>query len=174
MKKILFFGAYFLIQVSLFAQSKMPFSEKDKTIFKSHLKELAMANQLGEDIKALEYTDESTKKKATANKINAINRDSTYTSVEIPAVFPGGQDAMGKFLAKNLNKARLVKKNDRVLVKFTVERYGEITKVHVIDGAEKTELSAEAIRLVRLMSYWTPARIQGIDVASTNVIAISY
>ena len=48
------------------------------------------------------------------------------------------------------------------------------SKVHVIEGAENTDLSAEAIRVVRLMNYWIPAKLQGTDVASYNTVSIGF
>ena len=71
-------------------------------------------------------------------------------------------------------KPKIMTKNSKVVVRFTVERYGEVSKVHVIEGAENTDLSAEAIKVVRLMTYWIPAKIQGTDVASLNTISIGY
>lgn len=170
MKKFWLFSIILLCANTLTAQrsaKNVTFTEQDKALFQQHLPEIAMANASARDLYA---EDEKTKR----SKKTTINRDSVYVAVESPAVFPGGQVALAKFIGKNMIKPKTSRKNEKVVVKFVVERYGEVSKVHVIEGAENTDLSAEAIRVVRLMNYWIPAKLQGTDVASYNTVSIGF
>jgi TonB family protein len=160
----------FFVSVASFAQrssKSVVFTEKDKEAFKSHLGEIASANEIAKDL----YVDE---KKKPAVKKMAVNRDSLYVAVDLPAAYPGGQEALGRYIAKSIARPKSAKKGDRILVKFVVERYGEISHAHIVEGAENTELSAEALRVVRSMGYWVPARIKGIEVASYNTLTITF
>jgi hypothetical protein len=64
------------------------------------------------------------------------------------------------------------------LIRFMVERYGEISKVHVLaspsDSQLSAQLSAEAIKVVKKMGSWNPAKIQGIEVASYYVLPVKF
>jgi outer membrane biosynthesis protein TonB len=45
-------------------------------------------------------------------------------------------------------------------VKFLVERYGEISKVHIVESNGDPQISAEAIRVVKNES-WNPVKLEG-------------
>ena len=59
-------------------------------------------------------------------------------------------------------------------MKFLVERYGEISKVHIVESNGDTQISAEAIRVVRKMNAWNPAKIRGVEVASYYVLPVRF
>jgi hypothetical protein len=170
MKTFLTLPFILLVSTALFAQSSVKnitFTEHNNALFEKDLPKMAMVNTL---IKEIFEEDKNTQK----IKKLAVNRDSVYVLVDSPASFPGGQEALAKFISNNLVKPKGSHKNEKVLIRFVVERYGEITKVHVVEGESNTELSVEAIKVVRLMNFWTPAKLQGVDVSSYNTLAIGY
>ncbi|MBP5515767.1 MAG: TonB family protein [Bacteroidales bacterium] len=78
-------------------------------------------------------------------------------------VFPGGVEALYKFLGRNLHYPELARSNNiegTVVVKFVVEKDGSISNVKVIrdigGGCGK-----EAVRLVNAMPKWTPGKWNG-------------
>ena len=76
-----------------------------------------------------------------------------------PAKFPGGQDALSRFLMENTHypiPARDAAIMGIVRVQFVVEKDGTITDVHIIQGVCK-ELDDEAIRVVKSMPKFEPA-----------------
>ena len=93
--------------------------------------------------------------------------------VEIPASFPDGQEGLKKFIGQNIVRPKN-SRGETVLVRFMVERYGEISKVHVLASPAAPRLSAEAIKVVKKMGSWNPAKIQGIEVASYYVLPIKF
>ncbi|GAB2594054.1 energy transducer TonB [Spirosoma areae] len=86
-----------------------------------------------------------------------------YTVVEQQPVFPGGFDAMKKYLLTNVHyppEARKASVKDRVLMSFVVELDGSITYIQLVKGIGYG-CDEEAIRVVRAMPRWTPGSQSG-------------
>lgn len=139
------------------------FSVKDKTL---------IASVLDFDNNGIVVEDKD-KDRAMRFKNMTVDRDSTYYDVETPASFPDGQERLRMFIGKNIVRPKN-SKGETVLVRFMVERYGEISKVHVLASPADPVLSAEAIKVVKKMGSWNPAKIQGIEVASYYVLPIKF
>ncbi|MBA3899146.1 MAG: energy transducer TonB [Bacteroidetes bacterium] len=76
-----------------------------------------------------------------------------------PAVFPGGDAAILKYLGDNLkipSKAKDRGEQGSVVVGFMVNKDGKVTNVIVIKIVSKL-LDEEAMRVVKAMPRWTPA-----------------
>jgi hypothetical protein len=102
-----------------------------------------------------------------------VSMDSVYKRVEERAYFSEGTDAMNKFISKYLIQPK-PKRELEITVGFVVERYGAISKVYVVKGGDYTDESAEAIKVVRKMLSWEPAKIRGQRVASYNELTIPF
>ena len=139
------------------------FSVKDKTL---------IASVLDFDNNEIVAEDKD-KARAMRFKNMTVDRDSTYYDVETPASFPDGQEKLRMFIGKNIVRPKN-SKGETVLIRFMVERYGEISKVHVLASPADPVLSAEAIKVVKKMGSWNPAKIQGIEVASYYVLPIKF
>ena len=139
------------------------FSVKDKTL---------IASVLDFDNNEIVVEDRD-KARAMRFKNMTVDRDSTYYDVETPASFPDGQERLRMFIGKNIVRPKN-SKGETVLIRFMVERYGEISKVHVLASPADPVLSAEAIKVVKKMGSWNPAKIQGIEVASYYVLPIKF
>lgn len=139
------------------------FSVKDKTL---------IASVLDFDNNEIVVEDKD-KDRAMRFKNMTVDRDSTYYDVETPASFPDGQERLRMFIGKNIVRPKN-SKGETVLIRFMVERYGEISKVHVLASPADPVLSAEAIKVVKKMGSWNPAKIQGIEVASYYVLPIKF
>ena len=90
-----------------------------------------------------------------------------YETVEQLPEFPGGQQAMIEFLSSNVRYPEKAAKNNiqgRVLVRFVVEKTGEISNIEVVRSVDE-ELDAEAIRVIKSMPNFTPGRQDGKPVA---------
>ncbi len=81
-----------------------------------------------------------------------------FTSVEQVPEFPGGLEAFGRFIEKNLRYPRQARENGtqgRVIVTFVVERDGSVTNIKVArgigDGCDE-----EALRIINLFPKWKP------------------
>ena len=99
-----------------------------------------------------------------------------YETVEQLPEFPGGMEAMIKFLSENIKyPAQAVKDKieGRVLVQFVVEKTGQIGEVKVARSVSE-ELDAEAVRVVKSMPNFTPGRQDGKAVAVWYTLPIMF
>ena len=89
-----------------------------------------------------------------------------YEVVETPPEFPGGPDALMKFISENIKypaEAVAGKIEGRVYLKFVVDDTGKVTDIEVARSVAPM-LDAEAIRVVGLMPRWEPGKQKGIPV----------
>ena len=87
---------------------------------------------------------------------------------EIEPKFPGGTDALLKFLASNITypeSAIKFREEGTVYVQFTVSSKGIVKEVFVLRGVSPV-VNSEALRVVKMMPKWTPAQ-QGIRKVAT-------
>jgi TonB family protein len=101
-------------------------------------------------------------------EITLKHADEKAIIVESMPVFPGGVEALKKFVAESLQypKTALEKGiKGQVVVGFVVSKSGEITDVRIKSGVDPT-LDNEAVRIVKSMPKWTPGKQngQGVDV----------
>ena len=99
---------------------------------------------------------------AMAQNKKATN-DKVYEKVEVMPEFPGGEQAMLDFVAKNVvypQEARDKEISGRVLVSFIVEKDGSITDAKVAKGIGGG-CDEEAVRVVNAMPKWKPGKQKG-------------
>lgn len=93
-----------------------------------------------------------------------------------PAQFPGGTEAMNKFISENLQYPPQAKENDIegvVTVSFVVKADGSIGTIKIARLIDP-DLEQEAIRIVKKMPAWVPADKGGAPVESTAEINIPF
>lgn len=86
-----------------------------------------------------------------------------FTVVENDPEFPGGMEALYKYLAQNIKYPQLARDNGitgKVYVTFVVERDGSIANPKVLRDIGGG-CGAEAIRVVKAMPKWTPGKQRG-------------
>ena len=86
---------------------------------------------------------------------------------EVMPEYPGGMEALMKYLQESVKypkEAQAQKLQGRVIVRFVVERDGQISHVEVPRSVHPL-LDAEAIRVVKAMPKWIPGREKGEPVA---------
>lgn len=86
-----------------------------------------------------------------------------YNMVEKMPEFPGGIEAMMKFLSENVKYPEAAHKagaQGKVLVNFIVEPDGSVSNVHVAQKVND-DLDAEAIRVIGSMPKWSPGMEKG-------------
>ena len=89
--------------------------------------------------------------------------DSIYNVAETMPQFPGGPNALMKYLSENTKYPESAKANKiegRVFVSFVIEKDGSITNAEVMRGIDK-ECDAEAVRVVSSMPKWQPGTQNG-------------
>ncbi len=98
-----------------------------------------------------------------------------FVADEMPA-FPGGTAAMLTFLSRKINypAAALDRSvSGKVHVAFVVDPEGRLHDPHVVRGLGYG-LDEEALRLVRIMPWWTPGQVQGRPVWVSVTLPIAF
>lgn len=89
--------------------------------------------------------------------------DQVFQVVEVDPEFPGGIEALYKYMVDNVKypeKAKADKIEGRVFVAFVIEKDGSVTNAKVVRGVSD-EIDAEALRVVSAMPKWKPGTQQG-------------
>ncbi len=113
--------------------------------------------------------------KVVSNEENG--EEPTFEVVEKMPEFPGGMEALLKFLSENIKYPATAveqKIQGRVIVQFIVAKDGSITKPFILRGVSP-ELDAEALRVISIMPTWKPGtqRGQAVNVKYTVPITFS-
>ncbi|HET6567788.1 MAG TPA: M56 family metallopeptidase, partial [Rhodothermales bacterium] len=89
-----------------------------------------------------------------------------FTVVDQMPEFPGGTDALLKYVQENIEYPKLARKagiEGKVFVQFVVEKDGSIGKVQVVRGIG-SGCDEEAVRVIESMPDWTPGKQGGVPV----------
>lgn len=106
----------------------------------------------------------------------APSSDTVYNIAEEMPSFPGGQAAFGQFLRRSLQYPEAALNahiSGKVHVRFTVSEDGHLLDPEVVKGLGYG-LDQEALRLVRLMPFWTPGKVGGRAVRVRYVVPIVF
>ncbi|TGE03803.1 energy transducer TonB [Hymenobacter fodinae] len=99
-----------------------------------------------------------------------------YETVDEMPTYPGGAPAFLKFLQTKLKypeEALHKNINGKVFVSFVVDEQGRILDPTVVRGLG-AGLDQEALRLVRIMPWWTPGRLNGQPVRVAYTLPITF
>lgn len=90
----------------------------------------------------------------------------------IEPTFPGGQQALHKFLIQNIHypKGAIT---GRVIIAFTISKTGHLTDIRILRGLN-TVNNTEVLRVLKLMPKWIPAQINGHAVAVQYTLPINF
>ena len=108
-------------------------------------------------------TDEPITYEPVVTGPEVIDEDVIHIRAEVQPSFPGGPDAMMKYLRDNIKYPSICIESGivgRVILSFVVNKDGSIEQVEVVSGVHE-RLDAEAIRVVKSMPAWTPGQMQG-------------
>ena len=92
-----------------------------------------------------------------------VANDKVLEKAEVMPQFPGGAQAMMKFVAENVQYPEEAKEKEisgRVMVGFIVEKDGSISDVKVAKGIGGG-CDEEAVRVVKAMPKWKPGKQKG-------------
>ena len=119
--------------------------------------------------------DTSSKTKITTKSVSKDD-EKVFTEVEQLPVFPGGEDALMKFLSTNIHypaSAAEKRIEGRVILRFIVRKTGEVSDVEVIRGLSP-DCDQEAIRVISMIPKWPPGRQNGRDVSVYFTIPLKF
>lgn len=126
-------------------------------------KTIALATVQGDDINGRDIASmlggEGTTSVVEAPKAPA--KEPVFTVVEIMPSFPGGEEALLRFLRDNVHYPRVAQENEIqgiVYVQFVVDKQGNISDVKTIGAVKGGGLEEESIRVVKKMPRWKPGK----------------
>ncbi len=132
---------------------------------------------------------------------NAIHDDPIFEVVEEPAQYPGGQAALMQYLAQNIRYPKISAENGvqgRVIVQFVIEKDGSLSNFKIVKDAKPVSdgitvnaqgttaegndipkeaygaLNIEALRVLRGMPNWTPAKQRGQVVRMRYTLPVTF
>ena len=136
----------------------------------SVIEELIIVENTVQETK-IDFTSEATDKTEVVQREIQIKveEEEVYVEPEVFIVveeapeFPGGIEAMMKFINSNIKYPQVAKENNisgRVFLNFVVDDKGNITKIKILSSVDPA-LDAEAIRVVQSMPRWKPGKQRG-------------
>lgn len=99
-----------------------------------------------------------------------------FQVVETMPGFPGGDQALFKFLGDNVKYPVIAQENGiqgRVICQFVVNRDGSIVDVEVVRPVDPS-LDKEAIRVIKSMPKWTPGKQRGKPVRVKYTLPVNF
>lgn len=99
-----------------------------------------------------------------------------FTTVEHPAIFPGGDVAFSAYLVKSIRYPQDAKSSQirgKVFVNFIVERNGSLSRVKVVKGIGYG-CDEEAMRVIKASPKWIPAKQKGSIVRQQFTVPIKF
>lgn len=118
------------------------------------------------DMSSFQRQEEATNIEITPVKIEEEEEEDEqviFQVVENDPEFPGGIEALMKYLQQNIKYPQLARENNitgKVYVTFVVERDGSVTGVRVLRDIGGG-CGQEAVRVVKSMPKWTPGKQRG-------------
>lgn len=105
-----------------------------------------------------------------------MEEDTTiYLLVDTMPSFPGGNEALFKFLAENVQWPHPEMDGQfRVVCQFVVEKDGKITNIFIKKSSGEKIFDDEAVRVISIMPNWTPGYKDGKPVRVKYVVPINF
>ncbi len=100
-----------------------------------------------------------------------------FMVVETMPEFPGGQQALFKYLSENVKYPVIAQENGiqgRVICQFVVNKDGSIVDVEVVRSGGDASLDKEAVRVIKSMPKWKPGKQRGKAVRVKYTVPVSF
>lgn len=104
-------------------------------------------------------------------------KDVVFVVAEKMPEFPGGQQALFKYLSENVKYPEIARENGiqgRVICQFVVNKDGSISDIEVIRSGGDPSLDKEAIRVIKSMPKWKPGMQKGTPVSVKYSVPINF
>lgn len=114
--------------------------------------------------------------KLKAENEQPLAEDDVHVLVDEKPVFPGGDLAMRKHIARTVKYPREAQKKGiegKVLVTFVINKLGEVEKARVMRSVCPS-IDKEAIRIVSTLPKWIPGKMDGSPVNVSYTIPLSF
>ncbi len=103
--------------------------------------------------------------------------DVIFVVVESMPEFPGGPQAMYKFLGENIKYPVIAQENGiqgRVVCQFTVNKDGSLVDIEVVRSGGDASLDKEAVRVIKSMPKWKAGKQRGKPVRVKYTLPVNF
>lgn len=121
------------------------------------------------------------KAKVIVNKQNGMKvekgKDGIYTNAEVMPEFPGGEQALSKYIENNIDypqDAIDVNKEGTVRVSFVIDEKGNVVKPATEGTALGDGLDEEAVKVINQLPAWKPGTVKGRPVKTRLMLPITF
>ncbi|MCA1744587.1 MAG: energy transducer TonB [Bacteroidales bacterium] len=130
----------------------------------------------------LEIMDTEMDQDAMVDFSNMVMEEETRDAGEIFMIveempeFPGGQEALQKYLASSVRYPVIAQENGiqgRVYIQFVINQTGEVTNAVILRGVDPS-LDREALRVVEAMPKWKPGKQRNRAVRVSYTVPINF
>ena len=100
-----------------------------------------------------------------------------FVVVEKMPEFPGGQQALFKYLSENVKYPVIAQENGiqgRVICQFVVNKDGAIVDIEVVRSGGDPSLDKEAVRVIKSMPKWKPGQQRGKPVRVKYTVPVNF
>ena len=100
-----------------------------------------------------------------------------FVVVETMPEFPGGQQALFKYLSENVKYPVIAQENGiqgRVICQFVVNKDGSIVEVELVRSGGDASLDKEAVRVIKSMPKWKPGKQRGKAVRVKYTVPVNF
>jgi TonB family protein len=108
--------------------------------------------------------------------ITGVKEGKAYKTVDEMPMFPGGDEALLKYVAENTKYPKEAKEKGiqgQVFTRFIVKEDGTVSDVSILKGANQF-LDDESIRVVRTLPKFSPGKLKGIPVPVWFILPITF
>ncbi|MBI5540355.1 MAG: energy transducer TonB [Bacteroidia bacterium] len=119
-----------------------------------------------------EVTEEVVETNQAIQEEEVIN----FYVIEEKPEYPGGIEAMNKWIAENVKYPEIAKENGvtgKVFIQFVIDKDGKVSNVQLLRGVDPY-LDKEALRVISAMPSWTPGKQRGKTVKVSFQIPINF
>ena len=106
-----------------------------------------------------------------------VEEETIYQVVEQQPEFPGGMQALMKFLRDNIQYPRISRENNsqgKAYVNFVVNTDGSIQDVEIMKSSSDVHLDREALRVVKSRPKWNPGTQSGKPVRVRFTLPVTF
>ena len=139
----------------------------------------SIAQKLAQQITVSEFTIASSDSEVEVEEDFEVveEEEVVFKIVETMPEFPGGQQAMMKFIAENIQYPIIAMENGiqgRMICQFVVEKDGRVSNIQVIRSSGDASLDKEGVRVISTMPKWIPGKQQGKPVRVTYTMPVNF
>ncbi len=147
------------------------------------VKEVEVLNVVEDDVETetieinSEDNDADTVVIAPPVQVEEEEEEVVFVIVETMPEFPGGQQALFKYLSENVKYPAIAQENGiqgRVICQFVVNKDGAIVDVEVVRSGGDPSLDKEALRVIKSMPKWKPGKQRGKAVRVKYTVPVNF